>query len=292
MNTDEFWGIVDRVHAGSPDNMDAKCRGLERELRELSVNELHSFDQHFCKFWHEADTWNLWGAAVVICGGCSDDSFMDFRATLISVGRSVFETALADADSLAGFDIDPAWAQYEGYQYVACHIYEELVGRAIPHWNTYSRETTGVPFNVWELSKRLPKLARKHGFKDSDWDGERIRAEREAKKNEKVEQIVAVALRGGIIPPCGLIPPMQVLANVLRVGHSPELTGHDYTWSPFELDEEHYWSTVNRLERMKPEELVFRSDLHAVRLTLDLGAKGVLDFPGWIESLKCRGEWG
>ena len=42
----------------------------------------------------QAYSWPLWGAAYVINGGCSDDTFTDFRAALISRGRQAFEAQL------------------------------------------------------------------------------------------------------------------------------------------------------------------------------------------------------
>jgi hypothetical protein len=59
----------------------------------------------FCNHFDSADvgayTRSLWGAAYVMHGGCSDDSFSDFRATLISHGRTIYDAALADTESLA-----------------------------------------------------------------------------------------------------------------------------------------------------------------------------------------------
>jgi hypothetical protein len=46
----------------------------------------------------------LWAAAYLIEGGC-DDGFMDFRAGLMLQGRTAFEAAVADPDSLAGLPV-------------------------------------------------------------------------------------------------------------------------------------------------------------------------------------------
>jgi Protein of unknown function (DUF4240) len=48
---------------------------------------------------------DLWGAAFILNGGCSDDGFNDFRGWLIAQGRTVYEAALENPDSLA--DIVP-----------------------------------------------------------------------------------------------------------------------------------------------------------------------------------------
>src|SRR6266481_2140878 len=103
MSIDEFWSIIGRVHAGAPSNMDEKCRLLAAELQRLSCEEILSFGNHFRDLFFEAYNWELWAAAFMINKGCSDDSFMDFRATLISLGRDVYEAGLRDADSLAEF---------------------------------------------------------------------------------------------------------------------------------------------------------------------------------------------
>ena len=51
------------------------------------------------QFWR-AYRWDSWAAAYSIGSGCSDDGFTDFRYFLISMGREVFERALADPESL------------------------------------------------------------------------------------------------------------------------------------------------------------------------------------------------
>jgi hypothetical protein len=49
----------------------------------------------------ESYRWDLWGAAYLINGGCSDDGFDYFRGWLLSQGRAIWQATLADPDSLA-----------------------------------------------------------------------------------------------------------------------------------------------------------------------------------------------
>ena len=161
MNNDDFWNIIDRVHAGSPDDMDAKCEALRKELRELDETELKSFIGHFDDANERAYDWKLWAAAYVIAGGCSDDSFSDFRATLISMGRKFYESALADPDSLADTNYDEEFAYYEGYQYIKNDVAKELLG-AIPKRSTpFPSEPAGTSWEEDELPDLLPKLSKK-----------------------------------------------------------------------------------------------------------------------------------
>src|SRR3982751_5584432 len=115
MTLDEFWAIIDEVHSNSGGHMDAKCELLDKRLRHLSLDEVRSFDEHFTKEFYRAYDWGLWAAAYIIGHGCSDDSFMDFRSTLISKGRETFEKALANPESLADMDYHAESAHYEGF---------------------------------------------------------------------------------------------------------------------------------------------------------------------------------
>ncbi len=301
MNVEQFWAIVERVHAASPDDMEVKCTLLAKELRQLQLDELKSFDDHFGDCFFRAYTWNVWGAAFVICNGCGDDSFMDFRFTLISLGRKPFETALADADSLGQFDINPDWAQYEGYQYVSSKIYKELGGEepecdcpecrpaGSPKNKTHPKEPAGIPFIEWEMSSRFPKLAAKYEFKDSEWRDGKIRSDKRARDEEEAGRLAVRMLEAGIIPTCGLIPPPRIVARVLRDGHAPESTGRKLTWKPYELDEGRYWIAVGRLQNVRPEELASRPDLLGIKLNLDVGAAGANDFDDWTRTIRARG---
>lgn len=289
MNIDQFWQIVERVHAGSPRDMEAKCRLLAEELKTLPPMEIQSFDQHLTDCIFRAYSDDLWGAAFVINNGCSDDKFTDFRCTLVSLGRSAFENALKDAESLAGLDIDPAWAQYEAYQYVASRVYDEITGDSMPDYTSLFRAPlVGRPFQEWAMSSRYPKLVAKYGYKDSDWLHLKQQAERIEQQRLSAEHLAKVMLDSGIIPSCGLVPQFRVAAPVLRKGQHLDANGRQHTWEPFEPNEGDYWGALSNLGKLKPEELI-RFDIHTDKLTLDVHGPPGDDFRAWIESLRQRG---
>jgi Protein of unknown function (DUF4240) len=105
MTLDQFWEHIDATR--DPDSL------VER-LAELPPDEILDFEY----FWHttsaQAYRWNLWGAAYLINGGCSDDGFIDFRSWLMLQGRKVFDAALANPDSLADV-VDGDEAECECY---------------------------------------------------------------------------------------------------------------------------------------------------------------------------------
>lgn len=142
--------------------MDRKCELLRMRLEELDGPELLDFIRHFETMDAAAYTWPLWGAAYVMEGGCSDDAFSDFRGTLISQGRGVFERALADPDSLAEVDYGGDHPCYEGFQYIASEVaenkQEEVPGRDVP----FPSDPVGEEWNEDELDALYPRLAARY----------------------------------------------------------------------------------------------------------------------------------
>jgi hypothetical protein len=124
----EFWKLVQRAHDAASADMDRKCGVLKAEIGKLSKNEANDFAVLFDTMMDRAYSHKLWGAAYVIHGGCSDDTFNDFRSSLISRGRSCFERALADPDSLADEAFDEMTWFYEGYQYAVTAGVEAVAG--------------------------------------------------------------------------------------------------------------------------------------------------------------------
>jgi hypothetical protein len=163
MTLDQFWNIVDKVHQASDGDMDKKCELLDAELRRLTLEEVLSFHAHFHGCEDRAYSWELWAAAYIIGGGCSDDGFSDFRSTLISMGRQTFERALADPQSLADMDYDPEIALFEGYQYVPTTVETDLAGgkkfmRSHPH----PTRPSGTEWDEDKVAEIYPKLAGKY----------------------------------------------------------------------------------------------------------------------------------
>jgi hypothetical protein len=102
VNTTDFWGFVDVARAdvaqsttGHPGEAFADRPATTSKQTILEYKELfEGFQEALCR-------WDLWAAAYLIGGGCSDDSFMDFRAGLIAQGRDWYERAAASPDALA-----------------------------------------------------------------------------------------------------------------------------------------------------------------------------------------------
>lgn len=98
MTEAEFWGHVRAARRVDPD---AHAERLTARLAKLPPEEIldfaHWWEAAHCRAYRR----DLWGAAYLVNGGCSDDGFDYFRNWLLLQGRAVFDAALADPDSLA-----------------------------------------------------------------------------------------------------------------------------------------------------------------------------------------------
>ncbi len=138
MNVDQFWEIVQKsrkdFQPDQPDgNMDRQAEALKHLLSALPADEVIQFSRIMGDFLRRSYSWELWGAAYIIAGGCSDDGFDYFRAWLISMGRRVFDEALADAEALRSSAYAPGVEDifFEDFLYIPSEVLEKM-GAEIP----------------------------------------------------------------------------------------------------------------------------------------------------------------
>jgi hypothetical protein len=163
MTEDRFWELI-AAHVVVDEAREVDLSGLQDALESLAVEEVASFIDVFNRLHYGSYSWELWGAAYVINGGCSDDGFDYFRGWLIAQGRTIFEAAVKDPDSLvehARPDAECSEILYVGYR-----AYEAMTGREPPP-KTYAYEVgDGWDFDDKdEMKRRYPRLFAKF------WDG-------------------------------------------------------------------------------------------------------------------------
>ncbi len=158
MDADQIWNLIEQVHMGADGVMDEKCRLLRQELAALSDDDLKNFAVHFDRFDAQAYAWSLWGAAYVLNGGCSDDAFTDFRATLISMGRRIYEAALEDPNSLGGVQFDRNDPCYEGFQYAVSDTLEARWGELPAREVGFPPEPSGEEWDEETVESLYPGL--------------------------------------------------------------------------------------------------------------------------------------
>lgn len=124
---DTFWELISQAKERCGQDQDAFAQWLEDRLKEMGPEQALHFDAIIHGYRDLAYKYGLWSAASILCDGCSDDGFIDFRGWLIAQGREVYMAALKDPDSLA--DV-PAYGgcRFESLSYVGSYAYEKLTG--------------------------------------------------------------------------------------------------------------------------------------------------------------------
>lgn len=101
MNDRKFWDIIDRSLAASGGSTERQAAELEEILAAMPPDQIASFHATFVSKNLELYTWDLWGAAYVLLGGCSDDCFEYFRNWVVGQGRHFYIAVQQDPEVLA-----------------------------------------------------------------------------------------------------------------------------------------------------------------------------------------------
>ncbi|MGI8335773.1 DUF4240 domain-containing protein [Actinomadura scrupuli] len=179
MDVDTWWGLIERARAQvgeRADDRDSPDDPLVNALTELLValepEQIIAFKRRFGEVSGSAYRYPLWTAAELIEGGCGDDGFMDFRAGLILQGRTTFEWAVADPDSLAGLPVvirmagdEGGWIGCEAMNYAPRNAYARKLGETGSFDAALSgprppRQPSGEHWTSEERTReRLPRLS-------------------------------------------------------------------------------------------------------------------------------------
>ncbi|MBY0460946.1 MAG: DUF4240 domain-containing protein [Gemmataceae bacterium] len=172
MTLDEFW---DHIRATKSPAARQHAKALTAHLATLPPDEIIDFAYYWSRMLAEAHHWRLWHAAYIINGGCSDDGFEYFRDWLVLQGRDVFETAVADPDTLA--DVVPQTRNVECECYPGRDAWFAATGKKLLNdadWKAFeaARDARHPSWPRWpklgerwdfgdrvEARKRLPRLA-------------------------------------------------------------------------------------------------------------------------------------
>ncbi|MEX8505748.1 DUF4240 domain-containing protein [Leptothrix ochracea] len=163
MREQDFWSIIESAKSAAGKDPEARVDALEDELSALSTAEIQEFQHQYDQMIHRSNRWDLWGAAYLMNGGCSDDGFRYFCHWLISEGQQTFEKALSNPDSLAQFP-NQDYFELESFAYVALKQFEAKGGGELER--DFSIEMAAPIGKEWtddELPSLLPLLAQKYG---------------------------------------------------------------------------------------------------------------------------------
>ena len=161
MDKAQFWRLVADAKARSAGDLDAQVRLLEEQLAHLEPAEITRFYDIFLEFDAKAYTSDLWAAAYIINGGCSDDGFMYFRGWLIAQGDAAYNGALLDPESLLDVEVGFEGAECESIRYVAWSAYERITGTEMP-LPVRGEDDITLDWSDDTVGSKYPKLAAKY----------------------------------------------------------------------------------------------------------------------------------
>lgn len=157
MSSSLFWDFIQKAKQSS-ERSDERAYELSCMLMNLEPSEIVRFERIFYEKMSASYTWDLWAAAYLAFGGCSDDGFEYFRAWLISEGRENFEAVLGDVNQIAELNLVPQ--QFEDLLGLASKCYKTKTGVQSKCVYTLAEKLAGEEWeeNDGELKKRYPSL--------------------------------------------------------------------------------------------------------------------------------------
>ena len=131
MSKADFWELIAGAKKECGQNMGLSIHWVTSQLIARGPQQTQDFTNIMDGYMSLSYQYGLWTAASLMCeNGCSEDSFIDFRAWLIAQGEEVYLAALADPDSLA--DVEAyGGCQFEELPYTGNETMKYLTGKDI-----------------------------------------------------------------------------------------------------------------------------------------------------------------
>ncbi|TDL80556.1 DUF4240 domain-containing protein [Peribacillus frigoritolerans] len=183
MTEHAFWNLLQTAKRKEADS-EEQIEVLTYALLKMPNKDLVRFDYILQKFMNESYSSNLWAAAYIIMGGCSDDCFDYFRAWLIFQGKETYEAAISNPEVLIPLlekrEEEGEFPQLEELLSAACMAFEEKTGRDDEDYYELFDKLEGFEAQPeieldWEeddekeLQNRFPKLWEKYGEVPMEW---------------------------------------------------------------------------------------------------------------------------
>jgi len=169
MRTDDFWAVIARATADRPATPGEVAKRAVAELAARDPEEIVAWGRHLDKVMAASGTEDLWAAAYLINGGCSDEGFDAFRGWLIAHGRDAVARSVKAPDSLAAVEVIKAAADtgavFEAAEVlsIAAEAYQQATGEELPAEDR--PKTRPDVADLWdfddeeEMQRRLPRLS-------------------------------------------------------------------------------------------------------------------------------------
>ncbi|WP_067141248.1 DUF4240 domain-containing protein [Oceanivirga salmonicida] len=132
LNEDTFWNIIE-LSLENTENIDEQKEFLISELGKMSIQETLGFKLRLNDLTNNIHTSQMWCAAYLMNGGCSDDGFDYFKNWVVSKGKDTYYRAKENPDSLSECfnQENEGEFEFESLDYVAVEVFEKKTGKSI-----------------------------------------------------------------------------------------------------------------------------------------------------------------
>jgi hypothetical protein len=169
MRTDDFWAVIGRATADRPSSPGEVAKRAAADLATHDPEEIVAWARHLDKVMVASCTQDLWAAAYLIHGGCSEEGFDNFRGWLIAHGREAVARSVQSPDSLADVPVVRAavetGAVFEAEEVltIAAEAYRQATGSELPAGERPVTRPDAAELwdfdNEEEMRRRLPRLS-------------------------------------------------------------------------------------------------------------------------------------
>lgn len=137
-----YWGLIANSLKESSNPEDQEIY-LVNEIEKLTPKEIIGFRLRTDKLLFDSYTSDLWCAAYIMDGGCSDAGFDYFRCWLISRGKDIFYKAKANPDTLIDMVQEGQRIyEFEGFWYVAVNAFKNTTDKELYSYIDYESFVT------------------------------------------------------------------------------------------------------------------------------------------------------
>lgn len=137
-----YWGLIANSLKESNNPEDQEIY-LVNEIEKLTPKEIIGFRLRTDKLLFDSYTSDLWCAAYIMDGGCSDAGFDYFRCWLISRGKDIFYKAKANPDTLIDMVQEGQRIyEFEGFWYVAVNAFKNTTHKELYSYIDYESFVT------------------------------------------------------------------------------------------------------------------------------------------------------
>jgi hypothetical protein len=137
LDEEVYWGIIDKSLKETTNQADQELF-LVSEIEKLTPREMVGFRLRTDQLLFDSYNPELWCAAYIISGGCSDGGFEYFRCWLIAQGKTVFYQVKANPDALINVVVEGKESyEFEGFWYVAMNAFKNNTGEDLYSYIDY-----------------------------------------------------------------------------------------------------------------------------------------------------------